>query len=243
MKNRNHSPSHSQGSVWCTAVLAGLLASSVPGLGSGAALAAYEDEPIAATTERTEKEIAGDYLRKEIVGVKPQAGVMVFKNSEGNTDSRAALALIVEMNAVSTFYKGSKERTKNWYLGPSSGIIFSHLGNPSSNFFGTDPAGARSLQGGSNFLMVPINLKVGYLWPDQNFRFSVRAGGNATYRSVAESLNFGPATSSGTNSVWRMYPNVGMDIEMGRLTIRPDLTFTPEDELFSGTIGYNIALG
>ena len=203
---------------------------------------AAEDEGIAAVTERTEAEVTRGYLQKEIVGIKPQAGLVVFKNSDGNTDSRAAMGLILEMNAVTTFYKGNKE-LKNWYIGPSTGLIFSHLGNPSSNFFGTDPAGARSIQSGSNFLIVPLNLKVGYNWPDSEFRFSMRAGGNFTYRTVAESLNFGPATSVGTNSVWRMYPNVGADIEVGRLTIRPDLTLTPEDELFSGTIGYNISLG
>lgn len=203
---------------------------------------AADEDTIAATTERTEKEVTGNYLQREIVGVRPQAGFMTFKNSDGNTDSRLAMALIVEMNAVSTFYKGNKE-FKNWYIGPSSGLVFSHLGNASSNFFGADPSGARSLEGGSNFLMVPINLKVGYLWPDSNVRFSIRGGGNATYRSVARSLNFGPATSAGEGPVWRMYPNIGADIEVGRLSIRPDVTITPQDELFSATLGYNITLG
>jgi hypothetical protein len=181
-------------------------------------------------------------LEKEIVGIKPQAGMVVFNNSNGDTDSRAAMALILEMNAVSTFYKGNRG-LKQWYIGPSSGLLYSHLGNPSSNFFGGDPSGVRGAQGGSNFLIVPVNLKVGYLWPDSELRVSVRAGGNFTYRSVAESLNFGSATSAGAGSVWRMYPNIGADIEVGKLTIRPDLTLTPGDEFFSGTIGYNISLG
>jgi len=203
---------------------------------------AAEDDTIAATTERTEKEVTGNYLQKEIIGIKPQAGFVTFKNADGNTDSRLAMALIMEMNAVSTFYKGHKQ-FQNWYVGPSTGLIFSHLGNPSSNFFGADPSGERSLQGGSNFLMVPVNLKIGYLWPDSNVRFSLRGGGNATYRSVAQALNFGPATSQGNSPVWRMYPNVGADLEIGRLSIRPDLTITPQDDLFSATLGYNISLG
>ena len=216
----------------------GLLALTVP---LARAARAADEDSIAATTERTEKEVSGNYLQKEIVGIKPQAGFVTFKNSDGNTDSRLAMALILEMNAVSTFYKGHKE-FKNWYIGPSSGLVFSHLGEPSSNFFGADPSGARVAQAGSNFLMIPVNLKFGYLWPDSNVRFSVRGGGNVTYRTVAQSLNFGSATSGGTGPVWRMYPNIGADIEIGRLSIRPDLTMTPEDELFSATIGYNFSL-
>ncbi len=223
----------------------GLLAATVVaaiGLVHASGAVAAEDESIAATTERTEKEVTRGYLANEVVGIKPQAGLVVFNNTAGDSDSRAAMGLIVEMDAVNTFYKGNK-RLKHWYVGPSTGLLFSHLGNPSSNFFGTDPSGRQSVQGGSNFLIVPMNLKVGYLWPDSNLRFSMRAGGNFTYRSVANAMNFGNKTSNGTDSVWRMYPNIGADIEVGRLVIRPDLTLTPEDELFSGTIGYNFALG
>jgi hypothetical protein len=215
---------------------------AVTGLVQSNEVRAAEDESIAATTERSEREVTRGYLANEVVGIKPQAGLVVFNNSADNGDSRAAMGLVVEMDAVNTFYKGNKP-LKHWYIGPSTGLLFSHLGNPSSNFFGTDPSGRQSVQGGSNFLMVPLNLKVGYLWPDSNLRFSMRAGGNITYRSVANALNFGNKTSNGTDSVWRMYPNIGADIEVGRLVIRPDLTLTPEDEFFSGTIGYNFALG
>jgi len=198
------------------------------------------DDTIAARTERTEAEVYKGPLQREIVGIKPQAGLMVFKDSSGNTDSRLAAALVVEMNAVNTFYKGDRG-LKNWYLGPSTGVIYSHLGDPTSNFFGTNASGSVG-QAGSNFLIVPLNLKVGYLFPDSNFRLSVRGGGNFTYRSVADAMNFGP-TTAGPGSRWRMYPNIGADIELGALMIRPDFTLTPGDQVFTGTVGYNISLG
>ena len=77
---------------------------------------------------------------------------------------------------------------------------------------------------------------------ESSFRLSLRGGGNITYRSVADAMDFGPATA-GPGSRWRIYPNVGADFELGQLVIRPDLTLTPGNEVFTGTVGYNIVLG
>jgi hypothetical protein len=199
-----------------------------------------QEDTIAARTERTEAEVAKRPLEREVVGIKPQAGVMVFNDALDQTDSRAAGAIIVEMNALTSFFKDSPI-AKSWYLGPSTGVVYSHLGDPNSNFFGAD-ASNRLGQAGSNYVMIPLNLKVGYLFPDSNFRLSVRGGGNFTYRSVADAINFGPSTA-GPGSRWRMYPNVGADFELGQLVIRPDLTLTPGNDVFTGTVGFNIALG
>jgi hypothetical protein len=200
-----------------------------------------QEDTIAARTERTEEEVTNRGIQKEVVGIKPQAGVMVFNDALDQTDSRAAGAIIVEMNALTSFFKNSPV-ARNWYLGPSTGVIYSHLGEPSSNFFGSDAGGTRIGQGGSNYLMVPLDLKIGYLFPESNFRVSLRGGGNFTYRSVADAMNFG-ATTAGPGSRWRMYPNVGADFELGQFVIRPDLTITPGNEVFTGTVGFNIALG
>jgi hypothetical protein len=198
------------------------------------------EDTIAGRTERVEEEVGKGPLQREVVGIKPQAGVMVFSDALDQTDSRAAAALIVEMNAMTTFFKDSPI-ARSWYLGPSTGVVYSHLGDPNSNFFGADSS-SRIGQAGSNFLIVPVNLKLGYLFPDSNFRISVRGGGNFTYRSVADAMNLGTATA-GPGSRWRMYPNVGADIELGQLMIRPDLTLTPGNEIFTGTVGFNISLG
>lgn len=199
-----------------------------------------QEDTIAARTERAEEEVAKGPLEREVVGIKPQLGVMIFNDALDKTDSRVAAALIVEMNAMTTFFKDS-QAAKRWYLGPSTGVVYSHLGDPSSNFFGADSSN-RIGQAGSNFLMVPVDLKLGYMVPDSNFRLSIRAGGNITYRSVADAMNLGSSTA-GAGSRWRIYPNVGADIELGSLTIRPDLTITPGNEVFTGTVGYNISLG
>lgn len=199
-----------------------------------------QEDTISARTERTEAEVAKRPLEREVVGIKPQAGVMVFNDALDQTDSRAAGAIIVEMNALTSFFKDAPA-SRNWYLGPSTGVVYSHLGDPSSNFFGAD-ANSRIGQAGSNYLMIPLDLKIGYLFPDSNFRLSLRGGGNITYRSVADAMNLGP-TTAGPGSRWRMYPNVGADFELGQFVIRPDLTITPGNEVFTGTVGFNIALG
>ncbi|MEN9722829.1 MAG: hypothetical protein RJB38_815 [Pseudomonadota bacterium] len=224
---------HEKQRTWLLAC--GLLASLALG-----ASARADDDTVSGRIERTEREAEKGPLQREIVGIKPQAGVMVFNDALDQTDSRAAAALIVEMNAINTFF-GDREIAKKWYLGPSTGVLYSHMGDPNSNFFGTESSG-RIGQAGSNFLIIPVNLKVGYLFPDSNFRLSLRSGGNFTYRSVGDSMNLGPATG-GPEAKWRIYPNIGADIELGQLMIRPDLTLTPGNEVFTGTVGFNISLG
>ncbi len=199
-----------------------------------------EEDTIATRIERREKDVVKGPLEREVVGIKPQAGLMVFNDSRDQTDSRLAAAVIVEMNAMTTFF-GDSPIAKRWYLGPSTGVVYSHLGDPNSNFFGSD-SNTRAGQAGSNFLMIPVNLKLGYLFPDSNFRLSLRGGGNFTYRSIGDAMDLGPATA-GNDARWRIYPNVGADIELGHLMIRPDLTLTPGNEVFTGTVGYNISLG
>ena len=218
-------------------LVTGLAWLSFFGLGT---IAWSEDDSMRARTERLEEEVVKRPLEREVVGIKPQAGVMVYTDSLDQTNSRVAGAIILEMNAMTSFF-GDTPAAKNWYLGPSTGVIYSHLGDPSANFFGTDPT-TRTGQSGSNYLMVPVDLKFGYLFPDSDLRLSIRGGGNFTYRSIADAMNLGP-TTAGPGSRWRIYPNVGADFEFGQLMIRPDLTFTPGAEVFTGTIGYNISLG
>ena len=206
----------------------------------GGRVAWSADDTIAARTERSESEVSKGPLQREVVGIKPQVGIVAFTDSASNADSRVAAGLVVEMNAVTTFFKENSS-LKNWYIGPSSGAIFSHLGDPGSNYFGANASSSVG-QSGSNFLIVPMNLKVGYLFPESNLRVSLRAGGNFTYRTIADSMDLGPATA-GQGAVWRIYPNVGADLEVGSFMFRPDLTMTPGNRIFSGTVGLNISLG
>jgi hypothetical protein len=115
--------------------------------------------------------------------------------------------------------------------------LFSHLGDPGSNFFGADAAVAAG-SGGANLFLIPANLKLAYNLSD-NIRIGIHGGGNITYRTIASSINLGPS-SSVPGAVWRIFPNAGADAEfsLGKnvaLMLRPDWTITPGNPLFSGT--------
>lgn len=195
----------------------------------------------AGTTTATADEATRGLIKKEKVAIRPQAGVIVFEEGQtSDTSSRFAAGLTVDMNALSTFLGES-----TWYLGPSSGLIYSHVGADGSNFFGTDANNPASAAG-ANFFYIPLNLKAGYNIGDR-FRVAVHGGGNLTYRSVGNSMNLGDATAV-QNSTWRTYPNAGIDLEsnLGQniaLTLRPDVMFTPGAEVFSGTLAVAIPLG
>ncbi|MCM2323464.1 MAG: hypothetical protein NDJ90_09405 [Oligoflexia bacterium] len=208
-------------------------------MGSLGVAYAQEDETAATTAEA--REVTRGYLKNEAFGVKPQVGVIAFKDATGDSTGRLAEGINLEWNTTRLFGMDQK-----FYMGPVTGMIFSHLGSASSNFVGTDPD-RRASDAGANLLIIPANLKVGYNLSDR-YRISVHGGGNLTYRSVANSMRLGSKTSAGNDDVWRIYPNVGGDVEIAfsrnaLLLLRPDLTITPGDEIFTGTVGVGISLG
>lgn len=186
-------------------------------------------------------EVTRGYLSKEVIGLKPQIGAAVFTDQLGNTTSRAIEGITVDANIATLI-------NKDWnllYLGPSTGVLYSHLGNPTSNFLGSNPSSTIGT-GGANLLIIPANIKIGSNITDF-FRVAVHGGGNVVYRSVASSLFMG-ASSATSNSVWRLFPNAGGDAEftLGKnvaLMLRPDWTLTPGNTLFTGTVALNIPIG
>jgi hypothetical protein len=194
-------------------------------------------------TVRGAKEVTRGFLRDESIAVRPQVGMMVFNDTLNNneTTSRAAYGFTLDMNAMQYIDKDMAD----WYIGPTTGLIFSHLGAPDSNFFGTDGrTGAPAAS--SNFFYIPLNLKAGYNVTD-DVRVALHGGGNWTYRSVATQLDT-ESDRGNFGSDWTLYPNVGADFDfsLGRdiaLTIRPDLTITPGDEFFTGTLALAIPIG
>ncbi|OFZ83356.1 MAG: hypothetical protein A3K03_05025 [Bdellovibrionales bacterium RIFOXYD1_FULL_44_7] len=190
------------------------------------------------------KEAEGGYLKDEIIGIKPQVGVLVFKDalSPGqDTTTRGAAGLTLDMNAATLI----NENMERWFIGPSTGVIYSHLGGPDAGFFGTTDAGG--VAAGSNFFFIPADLKLGVNLAER-YRVAVHGGGNVTYRSIPASMNLGGDNAGQTTPGWDIYPNVGADFEanLGRniaLLARPDVTFTPGDEFFTGTLALAIPLG
>jgi len=193
------------------------------------------------TTSAESSEITRGYLANEFVGIKPQVGVVAFTDQFGNTQGRGALGLTAESNIANMVgLKGT-----NLYTGVVTGFIFSHLGDPGSNLFGSNsdtPVG----NGGANMFFIPANAKVGYNLTDQ-LRVAAHGGGNVIYRSIGTSMSLGTSSNT-TGSVWRIFPNVGGDVEYAvgqnvAVMLRPDWTLTPGDTMFTGTVALNIAMG
>jgi len=193
------------------------------------------------TVVAEEEDVTRGALQKEVIGIKPQMGVVAFRDNLGTTTSRLAGGFALEGNLAPAL-------NKDWsstYIGLSSGLIYSHLGDPTSNFVGANP-GVSTGGAGANLIIIPANLKIGRNISD-SARLSVHGGGNVVYRSVANSMNLG-ASSGGTDSTWKLFPNVGADAEFAigksaALMFRPDFTLTPGDVLFTGTVAVGIPLG
>ncbi len=195
----------------------------------------YSQDESTSRSEIVESEVSEGYLDREVLGIKPLVGAIFLDDSTGDNTSRGAAGFAAELNLI----RGSSE---SMYIGPSTGLIYSHLGASESNFFGTDaPEGNPGAE--ANFFMIPLNLKWGYLLPSGSVRFSVRGGGNVIYRSVVASTPIGDEELQATNDSWDIYPNVGIDIELGPVLLRPDYTFTPGADVFTAMAGLIIPIG
>ncbi|HCM40128.1 MAG: hypothetical protein A2Z97_04985 [Bdellovibrionales bacterium GWB1_52_6] len=185
---------------------------------------------------RTEAKVPGG-LKEEKLAVRPQAGVLVFKDAQREDTSRFAAGLTLDWNIASTVMP---ESMSNWYIGPSTGIIYSHLGNSDANFFGTDSEVSQGNEG-ANFFYVPANVKIGYNFTD-NFRLAAHGGANITYRSQPNSIVIGTDQTSKTTA----FPNVGADMEWGlggvALGLRPDVTLGTEEAIYTGSLTLAIPL-
>ena len=198
------------------------------------------DDTLTSTTEA--EEVTRGYLKNEVFSFKPQLGVLNFKDPSGNSTTRAAGGMTIDANLAPSLLNSP---SKSLYFGPSTGVLYTHLGDPTSNLIGTNadsPVG----NSGANLLVIPANLKLGYNI-NELFRVSVHGGGNVIYRSIANSMNLGP-TSADTASTWNLYPNVGGDVEIGlsrsaSILLRPDWTLTPGNSIFMGTVAVGIPLG
>lgn len=173
-------------------------------------------------------------MRDEVLGFSPQVGVVSYTDAFGDTESRALTGIQINWNLVSTM----SETERDWYAGLSTGGYYSHLGGSASNFFGSSDAGAGNQ--GANMVLIPTNAKIGYNFTS-SFRGSVHGGGNLIYRSQAIAAVLGDESFT-NDSNWKMFPNVGADLEwqVGEhvsVLARPDLTFAPGNNMFVATLG------
>jgi hypothetical protein len=185
------------------------------------------------TTMMHEGKPKEEALRDEKWGLTPQLGVIGYTNNTGSSTSRVTLGVGFDWNAESLI---RPDAPKDQFLGISTGFTYAHPGANDANFFGSSSAAG----GESNLFLIPIDLKLGTMVND-SVRFSVRGGGNLIYRSNASSTDLG-AGSGSTSSLWKIYPNVGVDadIQLSKsilLTVRPDLTLTPGNDIYVATVG------
>lgn len=181
----------------------------------------------------TEEE-ATEGLRDENVGIKPQAGILLFDSTAGN-QSRLAYGLTMDFNMSESVGAAGTP----WYFGPSTGVIYSHLGQADSDLLGTE--GGESYGGGANMFVVPANLKFGWN-ASEMMRISTHGGVNVLYRSSPGVIATTDDATIGDR--WTVYPNVGADLEFAlgsnsAFVLRPDVTLTPGNDIFTGTLGFS----
>jgi hypothetical protein len=179
------------------------------------------------------------YLWDEQVGVRPQVGVINFRDATGDQTVRGAAGITVDANLFSMI----DDDLKQLYLGPSIGAIYSRVGSTGANFFG----GGSTTGESANFLLLPMNAKAGFNFTP-NFRVAAHGGANLIYRSRANVMQLGLDNSATAGSDWSFFPNVGADLEFGlgknlALTLRPDWTFTDGEDIRTGTIALAIPIG
>lgn len=199
---------------------------------------AQDDSSLSTTAESNQ--VTGGALRDEVVSIRPQVGDMTYTPFVGSsTESRAEYGVSLDANVMTMIDKSLRD----FYIGPSTGVYFSQLGDVNANFFGSNPTNVTFDSG--NMLIIPLDLKAGYSITD-NFRLGAHGGGNIIYNSFPGSVSL---TDSGYNAnQWKMFPNAGFDLEFGiarnvSLSLRPDWTLAPVNSMFSGTLGIGVSLG
>jgi hypothetical protein len=172
------------------------------------------------------------------VNVDLRIGSLAYQESVGDESARAAYGLTFRWNA-------SHGNPTNLYYGVQTGFLFSHLGAPTSNFFGTDASGSPP-GADANATIFPINLIVGYQVNDQ-FLITGHGGASMLYRSNSSAMLLGRGETD-TSDSFEVFPALGImaGYELGRniaLTAQGDFTFTPQDDIWAATLGLSFGIG
>lgn len=202
------------------------------------AFAATETTEMSSTSEASS---ARPYISDEMVGIKPAVGFVGFVDQAGSNATRMSYGIMGEFNLASPL---SMDFTR-FFVGPETGFVFSHLGNPGSDGVGSN-SDRNSGSAGANMFMIPLNAKIGYA-PLRWVRIGAHGGGNVIYRSIANSMRLGDSATDGSDSRWKMYPNVGADLDVSlarnvAISFRPDWTLTNETSMFSGLFTLGVTL-
>ena len=164
--------------------------------------------------------------------VAPELSAIAYTDRTGAATSRLGIGASLELNAAHSILEVD---STPWFIGPKISARYLHPGASDGSFFGSGTASG----GGSNMLLLPLDLKMGYALNDK-VRVSVLGGGNLIYRSDASVSNLGSGSGS-SSSLWKVYPNLGVDAEW-RLTrnlgvvLHPDLTLTTGKNIYAASL-------
>lgn len=171
--------------------------------------------------------------------VTPRIGVLGFQDNTGTQASRITEGFTTHLNMANLL-----GRPIGIDLGLESGLMYSHIGSPGSNFFGTNPP-VRSTQGANSYL-IPLNATAGYQFADQ-WRVGMNLGAALLHRSIGSTMILGRAGDQQLGGSTDIFPNVGLNLDWAMsknvgLTLRGDLIPTPATPLYSATLGATIAI-
>ncbi len=177
-------------------------------------------------------------MNTQSFAIGPQVGVVTYTDNLGTRSARGTAGINVEWNLARLFTDSSRA-----YIALQTGGQVAKVGNGSANFFGggSDNVGAFN---DSTMVVIPADAKIGYNL-SESARISAHGGGNVIYRSSAGAVRLAASDPAGNVSDWSIYPNVGGDLEVkvGKsvgLQARPDVTITPDETMFVGTLAANV---
>ena len=191
------------------------------------------------TSAKAEK-YAGSYYSNARFEVKPMLGMVNFIDARRDRDARASIGVTGLYNVM----KDAGGDSSLWLAGPETGVVYSHLGDPGSGFFGAGSTNTAAGHSGANVLMIPANLKVGYNVIN-DLRVALHGGANIFYRNEVAAMVLTDSDTSDKN--WTALPNVGAEFQYAvsrnaAVALRPDWTIATNRNVISAMLSVGVAL-
>lgn len=206
-------------------------------LSSAAVLAADDETAGSSVSQARTSEVAPSNVYDSVINITPEIGVLGYSDALTNYTSRVAEGFNLDWNIANMVSISGMQ------MGLETGLLYSHLGSPSSNFFGTN---AELVGGeGSNTYLVPATIVAGYKPSDQSV-IAFKVGAQLLYQSMAGSINTGRSITGTTAT--DVFPSLGLNLgyslskKVG-ISLRGDYIPTPAQDMFSTFLGATIGLG
>lgn len=198
---------------------------------------ADEAETAGITTEEASEITQG--LFDKTWSVTPRVGILGFQDATGSHASRM-------MEGFTTQYSLANlvGRPLGLEMGLESGLLYSHIGSPGSNFFGTQPP-IRTAQGANSYL-IPLNATIGYRVSNQ-WLVAMNLGASIFHRSIGNSMILGRAGDGVAGTSTDVFPDLGVNVGWALsktigVSLRGEWIPTPQKPMYSATLGATIGL-